>query len=222
MGKSEKYLPTPSYLEHCYLSQLTYLRRQGPVVQNLTKLLANVKLKFLSWNMANTLIFFAEKMWVASALQKLHRFCRKNIYVFENTLTTLVNEFAISKLINNALNNWALIFRQKGIEPQCENTSLRACAPSETLDPYVHYPSQIRVFPVNCIKLGSLTIHRALLKTLIRTCVCKGWYESFTDWCQKSDKGKLTITFDWRKFLCRILKSSTFSCGITEPVKHQS
>ena len=37
----------------------------GPVVQNLTKLLAKMMLKFLSWNMANTLIFFAEKMWVA-------------------------------------------------------------------------------------------------------------------------------------------------------------
>ena len=37
------------------------LRNQGPIVQNLMKLLANVTLKFLPWNMANTLIFFAEK-----------------------------------------------------------------------------------------------------------------------------------------------------------------
>ena len=48
-----------------YLSQ--YLKRSpfhclGPVVQNLTKLLANVTLKFLSCNMANTLMFFAKKM----------------------------------------------------------------------------------------------------------------------------------------------------------------
>ena len=35
---------------------------QGPVVQNLTKLRANVMLKFISKNMAKTLIFFAEKM----------------------------------------------------------------------------------------------------------------------------------------------------------------
>ena len=34
----------------------------GPVVQNLTKLLANVTLTFLSWNMSNTLICFAEKI----------------------------------------------------------------------------------------------------------------------------------------------------------------
>ena len=33
----------------------------GPVGQNLTKLLANMMFKFLSWNRANTLIFFAEK-----------------------------------------------------------------------------------------------------------------------------------------------------------------
>ena len=33
----------------------------GPVVQNLTKLLANVKLKFVPWNMAYTLISFSVK-----------------------------------------------------------------------------------------------------------------------------------------------------------------
>ena len=37
-------------------------RLQSPFVQNLTMLLANVTLKFLSWSMANTLIFFAEKI----------------------------------------------------------------------------------------------------------------------------------------------------------------
>ena len=56
-----------------------------------TKLLANVKLKFLSWNMANTLILFAEKMWVA--------FAAKIINIFENTLATTVYEFVINKLI---------------------------------------------------------------------------------------------------------------------------
>ena len=35
---------------------------QGPVVQNLKKLLANMTLKFLPRNMPNTLMFFAEKM----------------------------------------------------------------------------------------------------------------------------------------------------------------
>ena len=35
---------------------------QDSFVQNLTKLLANMKLKILSWNIANTLIFFAGKM----------------------------------------------------------------------------------------------------------------------------------------------------------------
>ena len=34
----------------------------GPAVQNLTKLLAHVTFKFLSWNMANALILFADKM----------------------------------------------------------------------------------------------------------------------------------------------------------------
>ena len=52
-------------------------RKQGPVVQNLMKLLANVMLKFLSWNMANTLIFFAEKKWVVFAVQKLLTFLQQ-------------------------------------------------------------------------------------------------------------------------------------------------
>ena len=44
--------------------------------------------------MANTLIFFAEKMWKAT-----HIFSEKNINVFENTLATTVKEFVINKLI---------------------------------------------------------------------------------------------------------------------------
>ena len=48
-------------------------------------------LKFLSRNMANTLIFLAEK--------KSGYFCSKNNSVFENTLTTTVNEFVIDKLV---------------------------------------------------------------------------------------------------------------------------
>ena len=58
-----------NYPTNYQISSLTSLL--GPVNQNLTKLLANVTLKFPSWNMANILIFFAEKMWVAFALQKL-------------------------------------------------------------------------------------------------------------------------------------------------------
>ena len=49
--------------------------------------------------MANALIFFAEKMWVAFALQKLLTFLQQNINVFENTLATIVNKFVINKLV---------------------------------------------------------------------------------------------------------------------------
>ena len=48
--------------------------------------------------MVNTLIFFAEKMWVAFALQNAkatHIFAAK---MFENTLATTVNEFVINEL----------------------------------------------------------------------------------------------------------------------------
>ena len=56
--------------------------------------------------MANTLILFAKKKWVAFALQKLLTFLQQNIDVFENTLSTTVIKF----VIDNALNNWAKIF----------------------------------------------------------------------------------------------------------------
>ena len=57
-----------------------------PIVLNLTKLVTNVTLKFLSWNMAYIDIFAA-----------------KNINVFENTLATTVNEFVINELIKLTL-----------------------------------------------------------------------------------------------------------------------
>ena len=44
-------------------------------------------------------------MWVAT-----HIFAAKISMNFENTLATTVNEFVIKKLVNSALNNWALLF----------------------------------------------------------------------------------------------------------------
>ena len=55
--------------------------------------------------MANSLIFFAEKMWVAFALQKLLTFLQqekkhtKKPTVFKNTLAITVYEFVINKLV---------------------------------------------------------------------------------------------------------------------------
>ena len=86
---------------------MQYLKRQlgimastlGPVVQNLRKLLANMVLKFLSWNMANTVIVFAEKKNVSNfcIAKAIHIFCSKNVNVFENTWATTVNLLVISK-----------------------------------------------------------------------------------------------------------------------------
>ena len=53
--------------------------------------------------MAKTLIFFAEKMWVAFALQNYSHFCSKNINVFENTLATIFNKFVINELVKLAM-----------------------------------------------------------------------------------------------------------------------
>ena len=59
----------PSHLDLCCLQKPLL----SPVaVKEWTKLLANLTLKFLSWNMANTFILFAEKMCVALAMQPGH------------------------------------------------------------------------------------------------------------------------------------------------------
>ena len=70
--------------------------------------------------MANTLIFFAEKMWVAFTVQKLLTFLQqkkrkkkkkeKKNNVSENTLATTVNKFVINKLVKLTMHNWALVF----------------------------------------------------------------------------------------------------------------
>ena len=65
-------------------------------MQNLTKLLANVTLKFLSWNMANILIFFAENMLVAFALLT---FLQQINQCVENFLATTVSEFVINEFV---------------------------------------------------------------------------------------------------------------------------
>ena len=65
----------------------------------LFKLLANVMLKFLTWNMANELIFFCWKNVSSKNCKSYLHFCSKIINVFENILATTVNEFVINVLV---------------------------------------------------------------------------------------------------------------------------
>ena len=58
---------------------------QGPVVQSivsLTSLLRVISLTVLAGSIHNILIFFAEKMWVAFALQKLLTFFQQKISAY--------------------------------------------------------------------------------------------------------------------------------------------
>ena len=72
---------------------------QGPVVQSvvsLTSLLRVILLSILADSIYNILIFFAEKMWVAFALQKAtHIFLGKNISIlnFNESLTNNIVSF---------------------------------------------------------------------------------------------------------------------------------
>ena len=60
-------------------------KEQGPVVQSvvsLTSSLRVISLTVLTDSIYNILIFFAEKMWVAFALQKLLTFFQQNISAY--------------------------------------------------------------------------------------------------------------------------------------------
>ena len=64
--------------------------------------------------MLNTLIFFAEKMWVAFALQKLLTLWSKNINVSENTLVTTVDKLVINNFVEVTMlwttGPWTLLY----------------------------------------------------------------------------------------------------------------
>ena len=72
---------------------------QGPVVKNLTKLLANATLKLLSWNGKNIDIFCWKN--VSSFCKSYSHFCSKyiNVHAFENTLATIFNGFLINEIV---------------------------------------------------------------------------------------------------------------------------
>ena len=75
---------TACQLEHA-LSLVTVLEDQGPVVQSLVSLTSSLRVISLTVfldSIDNILIFFAEKMWVAFAVQKLLTFFQQKISAY--------------------------------------------------------------------------------------------------------------------------------------------
>ena len=68
----------------------------GPVVQNFTKLLANIQI-FISKYGKYSDIFYWKNV---NTCKSYSHFCSKNINVFENILATTVNEFVVNKLLS--------------------------------------------------------------------------------------------------------------------------
>ena len=65
--------------------EILCLIEQGPVVQSvdsLTSSLRVISLTVLAYSIHNILMFFAEKMWVAFALQKLLTFFQQKISAY--------------------------------------------------------------------------------------------------------------------------------------------
>ena len=80
---------------------------QGPVVQSIVSLTSSLRvisLTVLADSIYNILIFFAEKMWVAFALQKLLTFFQQKIQHICISHNVNFNELLTMSL---ALNNWA-------------------------------------------------------------------------------------------------------------------
>ena len=77
----------------------------GPVVQSIVSLTSSLRvisLTALTDSIYNILIFFAEKMWVAFALQKLLTFFQQKISV------------SLDLNFNESLNNYVVSFEQLG------------------------------------------------------------------------------------------------------------
>ena len=74
------------------------LLNHSPVIQNFTKVLTNVTLKFLSWY-GKYIDIFAEKMWVAFALQKLLTFLQQTICIWIWKYLSYITHFVINEFI---------------------------------------------------------------------------------------------------------------------------
>ena len=84
----------------------------GPVVQSIVSLMSSLRvisLTVLADSIYSILIFFAEKMWVAFALQKLLTFFQQKISAYLRITDVNFNESLLATLL--VLNNWALIDR---------------------------------------------------------------------------------------------------------------
>ena len=93
---------------------------QGPVVQSvvsLTSSLRVISLTVLADSIHNILIFFAEKMWVAFALQKLLTFFQQKISAYLRITAADVN-------FNESLTNDIVSFEQLGPDGNHYNTNI--------------------------------------------------------------------------------------------------
>ena len=70
---------------YCFHMHMSVSYIQGPVVQSVVSLMSSLRvisLTVLADSIYNILIFFAEKMWVAFALQKLLTFFQQKISAY--------------------------------------------------------------------------------------------------------------------------------------------
>ena len=79
------YKPIIHAHRHIKYKRMSYVMKQGPVVQSvvsLTSSLRVISLTVLADSIYNIMIFFAEKMWVAFALQKLLTFFQQKVSAY--------------------------------------------------------------------------------------------------------------------------------------------
>ena len=84
-------------------AEMIFIIMQGPVVQSfvsLTSLLRVISLTVLADSIYNILIFFAEKLWVAFALQKLLTFFQQKISEYCVSLDVKFNELLTNDVVS--------------------------------------------------------------------------------------------------------------------------
>ena len=85
MSRLATYLSTSLELTVSTTKQVNLITNQGPVVQSVISLMSSLRVisfTILMDSIYNILIFFAEKMWVAFALQKLLTFFQQKISAY--------------------------------------------------------------------------------------------------------------------------------------------
>ena len=171
----------------------------GPVVENLTKLLVNVTLKFLLKYGKYIDIFCWKNVSSFCIAKATHIFAAKNFNVFENTVATTVSKFVINMLVKRTMpwTTWLIYCiypkwlgtltpeasrrprgsRGHGFESRCRQTSAHDCMLLHCTEPFIGNLTSSR-YDLNNVERD--TKHQIIIIIITLYCTWpKIWTSSF-------------------------------------------